>query len=261
MTIAALYLTQEGVVLGADSTTTWLIPAKEGAPNVAQLSNHAQKIFEVGDPNKGTLGVCTWGMGGFASKSIRHLVAELSDGIDKSNCPSFRDALRILVSLATEAYKATVPQGKASTFGMVLGGYVLPDRTPQAAIVEFTRPEIEPKVVDASTGRAYFFACHEIFTRLYCGYDPKLKQRIIERLGSPVFEEMTKDLALAGMSELPIRAAADYVYSLCYTTIQAYKYKFGAPVCGGPIEIAMITADRKFRWVHHKQMDSAIQFP
>jgi hypothetical protein len=29
-------------------------------------------------------------------------------------------------------------------------------------------------------------------------------------------------------------------------------------VCGGPIEIAVISSDRKFRWVRHKEWDAAI---
>jgi hypothetical protein len=55
MTIAAAYLTSEGLVLGADSTTTYSDPAG----NVVQLLNHAQKIFEVGENSR--FGFCTWG--------------------------------------------------------------------------------------------------------------------------------------------------------------------------------------------------------
>ena len=36
------------------------------------------------------------------------------------------------------------------------------------------------------------------------------------------------------------------------------KFKFGAPVCGGPIEIGFISTDRTFRWAKHKTFTSAI---
>ena len=30
------------------------------------------------------------------------------------------------------------------------------------------------------------------------------------------------------------------------------------PVCGGPIEVAVITTARRFRWVCHKELDAAL---
>lgn len=44
-----------------------------------------------------------------------------------------------------------------------------------------------------------------------------------------------------------------------YTTIQNMKFSHLAPVCGGPVEIALITGDRPFRWVRHKRLDAAIR--
>jgi len=42
------------------------------------------------------------------------------------------------------------------------------------------------------------------------------------------------------------------------TINKAMKFSHMAPVCGGPVEIAVITTDRKFRWVRHKKFDAAI---
>jgi len=261
MTIAAVYLTKEGVVLGADSTTTYTRPTAQGQEVVLQLCNHAQKIFEVGKPEKGTLAVSTWGMGEFIDKSIRHLVAEFSDAIDDGRCRDFDAALQRLLDLATPAYNRSIPAGRSAVFGLALGGYVLPDRTPRAVIIRYRSQEHAPIVEEAERGRPYFFGCPDIFDRIFWGYDSRLKQRIVERYGEAVFREMTSDLPLRGVRELPVREAANYVYFLCYATTQAYRYKYGAPVCGGAIEVALITADRRFRWIHHKRMDSAIDFP
>ncbi len=41
-------------------------------------------------------------------------------------------------------------------------------------------------------------------------------------------------------------------------TIKTMKFSHMAPVCGGPVEIAVVTTDRKFRWVRHKKFDAAI---
>ena len=57
---------------------------------------------------------------------------------------------------------------------------------------------------------------------------------------------------------LPIRDAIDFTHACIMSTIKAFKFSGLSPICGGPIEIAVITTDRKFRWVKHKQWDTAI---
>ena len=57
---------------------------------------------------------------------------------------------------------------------------------------------------------------------------------------------------------LPIREAIDWVHASIYTTIKGIKFSRFDPVCGGPIEVAVITTDRRFRWVRHKGLDAAM---
>jgi hypothetical protein len=58
---------------------------------------------------------------------------------------------------------------------------------------------------------------------------------------------------------LPIREAIDFVHACVSSTIKAMKFSTSlAQICGGPIEIAVITTDRRFRWVRHKDWDVAI---
>lgn len=78
MTIAACYVTPEGVVLGADSTASLML-----APGGFHYFNYNQKFFELGDPGAGTLGVVTWGLGGLGETSYRTLFAFLSEDIRK----------------------------------------------------------------------------------------------------------------------------------------------------------------------------------
>ena len=66
-------------------------------------------------------------------------------------------------------------------------------------------------------------------------------------------------LSSEGAVDLPIREAIDWVHASIYTTIQAMKFSHLAPVCGGPVEIAVITTDRPFRWVRHKRLDAALR--
>jgi hypothetical protein len=58
--------------------------------------------------------------------------------------------------------------------------------------------------------------------------------------------------------DLPIREAIDWLHASIYTTIKTMKFSHMTSVCGGSVEIAVITTDRRFRWVRHKGFDSAI---
>ncbi|MFZ0692580.1 MAG: hypothetical protein WAN51_00245, partial [Alphaproteobacteria bacterium] len=73
MTIAACYLSPEGVVLGADSASTYTFPSG------SHHFNYGQKLFEIGAAGTGTLGIVTWGLAAFSFGSYRTLAALLAD--------------------------------------------------------------------------------------------------------------------------------------------------------------------------------------
>lgn len=80
MTIAACYVSSEGVVFGADSTATMFVSGiGSGAPGAEHHFNYAQKIFEVGQDS--TLGMTMWGLGGLPHASHRTLIAQWADSL------------------------------------------------------------------------------------------------------------------------------------------------------------------------------------
>lgn len=83
MTIAACYLSAEGIVLGADSTSTYSLPSGN------HYFNHGQKIFEIGED--ATLALVTWGLGGLSVGSHRMLAALLADDLKKKKPTSVGD--------------------------------------------------------------------------------------------------------------------------------------------------------------------------
>jgi hypothetical protein len=88
MTIAACYVSPEGVVLGADSTTTHFVQQPDG--NQAEhYFNHGQKIYEIGDG--GALAIVTWGLGSLVQVSYRTLVAQLGDDFERNRPESLLD--------------------------------------------------------------------------------------------------------------------------------------------------------------------------
>jgi hypothetical protein len=270
MTIAAAYLTSEGVVLGADSATTVSVEPPGMAAAVAQVLTHAQKVFEVGDPGEGRFGLCTWGAGSVCGVSHRTVAARLADEVKTNPGLPVAATADALLGLVSEILQKS-PAGPREDVGYFLGGWNLEDHLPECYQLRIPA-EGEPTTRALEMGQAMFSGAPQFFTRVFRGFDPALPGRMAaalkERL-SPVpegFDRVFKDafnaasgpLVAAGLRDLPIREAIDYVHTYLHVTVKVFKFMFGAPVCGGPIEVAFVTTDRRFRWVCHKRFDSAI---
>ena len=261
MSIAAAYLTSEGVVFGADSAIT---VSPKGAPlaGALQIFNHAQKIFEIGPQRQGRMALVTWGAGNVGKLSHRTVAARLADRIDGTT--SIQRAAQILQELVLEAK----PDER---FGYFLGGTDLPSREPRCCMMDFS-PNQPVKTVDFSVGEALFQGSPDLFIRAFHGCDPGLLQMLVAHLKGAIGDKIPDiekifsvalNAALAkiphgGYQDLPIREAIDFVHMYLHLTIKGFKFRFGAPVCGGPIEIGFITTDRYFRWASHKTFGTAI---
>lgn len=286
MTIAACYLSPEGVVLGADSATTF------GSRN---HFFHGQKIFEVGKEHEATLGLTMWGRGSMERLSYRTLIARFSDDVTRHPGRPVEESAAVWSDLFWNAYtvelKSEIDRMKDLAadpnldavqkeemedlrFGLMggfcLGGYSLPDRQPTAFAITYSPDQANPDPLEEiKLGTPEFWGQPNMLQRLSLGIDPDTFLNILHAKnadGSPTWGGTTDELIaiIAGNKlnqpsrHLPIREAVDWVYSSIYTTIKAMKFANLPPVCGGPIEIAVITSDRYFRWVRHKDLDAAL---
>jgi hypothetical protein len=292
VTIAACYISPEGVVLGADSTSTY------GSPRDPHYYNNAQKLFEIGEG--GTLGVVTWGIGGLQVSSHRTLLALFADDL-KDNPPvtvseaatRWRDRFWAAYSdpacpiapliakckaLAAKApYDAAVaPNAGMRTkdedeeykrlhpnlvAGFCLAGYLLPDRVPMAFQIVFDPLQGAPVPLARPSGY-WFWGAPNMIQRLIFACDDDTRDAI-EKSGFWKGTRADLDAAIAphvlAHPIVPIRDAIDFVHACISSTIKAFKFSSLAQICGGPIELAVITTDRKFRWVWHKPWDAAIK--
>ena len=191
MTIAACYVSPEGIVLGADSTSTYGDPA-----GGQHYYNHSQKLFELGIQREtATLGAVTWGLGGLQVSSHRTLFAMLADDIANNppssvvdvanrwntrfwaaysdpNCPvvPFIVQCKLLHAKRPHIPGATPDPGmrtdaEEKTFnqlhlglvaGFCVGGYVPPDRTPAAYEIIFDPLQAKPTPIQIPTGQWRF---------------------------------------------------------------------------------------------------------
>lgn len=293
MTIAACYLSPEGLVLGADSTSTY------ANPDGHHYFNHAQKLFEVGENS--SLGIVTWGLGGLAVSSYRMLIAQLADDLEAKPpasvaevaqrwCDHFwqaytsasflaplfqrRDALRTKSEYV--AGKPPAPDSRTEVeenefarllntlgVGFCIGGHVTNNRTSAAfEIVIDAQTGTKPVPAALPVGAQKFWGVPNLILRLIRGCDIGLRNKVLSSgkwTGTEAeFDNFVDEFTLQHPGTVPIRDAIDFTYTCILSTIKAMKFSNLPQVCGGPIEIAVITNDRNFRWVRHKPLDAAI---
>lgn len=287
MTIAACYLSPEGVVLGPDSAATF------GPTNHFM---HEQKIFEIGKRGESRLGLVMWGLAAFDEISYRTLIARFSDTVAEDSGVSiellaqrwsemFWGTYTSQFANLIELFKELSQPGDTSadldeqrdelahamSGGFCLGGYALPGRTPEAYAITYSIQQDAPNIDKLAMGKPRFWGQPNMLQRLSMGIAIDTYMGILDA------RDQDGQLRWHGTSEdliqiieenrlgipsrhLPIREAIDWVHSSIYTTIKAMKFANLPPVCGGPIEVAVITSDRHFRWVRHKELDTAIGY-
>jgi len=288
MTVAACYFSSEGVVLGADSTSTVFVTGPGGQPGLQQHYNFAQKVFEFGDPGA-TAGVAIWGVGSLGDVSYRTLVAEIADEARRQSAGSLQDVAALAARMHWDQYTRAFgsflaragelhAKGKALTQdeagelayweqglsgGLCLGGRWGDSRRPGAFEVLFGPLQGGPAAAQPLTlGVPKFWGCPNLIDRLIFAMDGSLFQRVLSSgkwTGTPdELFALVQQGALGHPRDLPLREAIDWIHASIYTTIKGMKFSHLAPACGGPIEVAVITSDRPFRWVRHKHLGEAI---
>lgn len=283
MTIAACYVSSEGVVFGTDSTTTRFVDAPDGGGQIHHY-NFQQKVFEVGTDS--TIGILTWGLGNLPEISYRTIIASFSDSLNVTQFDSIADVAHMWSSYFWEIYRGALKSYFDRTqellnndpvenmdeltainnnlfVGFCIGGHTPLNHNPAAFQISCSPLYTSPKVDMLSMGMPAYWGVPNLMDRLIAGVDTNVLQHI---LNSGKWTGTDQELVQIAMttklnhpSDLPIRDAIDWVHTSIYTTIQAMKFSHMPPVCGGPIEVAVITTDRPFRWVKHKRLDAAIR--
>ena len=265
MTIAAACLTTEGVLFGADSTQTFTFQN-----GTEKFYNNAQKIFEIGKPGESRFGLCVWGDALLGDLAHRTVAARLSDLVRPDT--RLQDLVQELLALG-KSEEAT--NGRVFV-GCFLGGTQPGSRIPVCTRVMFGKKEEALLVLELPPLSALFQGAPRFFMRLHNGYDPELKDLILagvkeEMVGSTddekevaanafsvIFDRSAGKLPPMQWPTMPLRDALDYLHTYLWATVKSHKFMLGSPICGGVIELAMVTSDRPFRWVRHKPFDSAI---
>lgn len=285
MTIAACHVSPEGVVLGADSAAT--VSRGDGFPN--SHLDYAQKLFEVGEPES-SIGLVTWGIGQIGRTSHRSLAAKLGDRHETQPFATIGDMAQWLAvelwRLYETAYSAQLgrtgellsklnepsfTQDEWNELNAIIqsfsGGYCVAGRVATHRDCEAYQilwgPHMDAAQVNKLPSEApLMWGVPHMMQRLIFGFDQQTLERILASgKWNGTAEELTRLLQsqqLIQPNHLPIREAIDWVHTIIHTTIRGTKFAKWPHWCGGPVEIAVITTDRPFRWVCHKPLEAAV---
>jgi hypothetical protein len=258
MTVVVALKASEGLVLGSDSAVS--LRAAEGG--ILNVFEYGDKLSPIKDYPIGTL---TWGIGSVGDRPIKSLISEFSDGLE-----SF---LRVTTSYATPKYTVQeiaqklhtfmkekyAQAGEQSVLGMYIGGYSEGRFFPEE--YEFGIPgsdEVTRIFPDRDGKPAFGFIWRGTpapITRLIKGYDIRTPK--IFKGDTPLTDEEKKALDrlnyIIPIGSMPLQDGIDLVKFLVNTAIGISRFGLGAPVCGGEIDIAVVTRDG-FRWVKKKEL-------
>lgn len=269
MTIAVAVKVNDGFVLAADSATTLSAEGVDGTPQVVNIYNNANKIFNL---HKGLpIGALTWGRGSIGPSSIATLAKDLRvrfTGADTAR-PEWRldpDAYQ-MAEVAERAREFLEDEKFASLgladgtnlgdLGLLIGGYSAGADEPELYELAFgATPAVVPVLV-GSAGVTWH-GQPEAITRMLLGVSNAPPQALVNLGVAPADVSAYRDaiqqqIAIPFVADaMPIQDAIDFANFLVHMTIQFVRFSPGSPTVGGPIEVASITKHEGFRWVARK---------
>lgn len=257
MSIVASVKVLDGIALGADSMTQiWGSHPVTGVVGMIKSYQHAKKLFQVNDS---PLGVMTYGIGNIGKRSIESLVRDFH--MEEIKSKTVEEIAKTFQKYLLEKYDKefqAVTEVQKPQLGIYLAGYT--DKEEEHAMeYEFIFPN-EREIVKLVRAKEIFGASWRgisaPFTRLFFGNDPQLKTRL-EQIGLPKekLDEALNGFALpVAFDGMPLQDAIDFLVFILKTTIGTSTFCMGAPVCGEPIDVAIITPEKKFQWIKQKQL-------
>lgn len=266
MTICVSVSVAEGLVLAADSAVTLegqITTPKGTANGVLQQFNFANKVTRFKDY---PIGIMTWGTASISNRSIQSLIMEFEHSYQSAEEQlggfTVQGIANDLLAFMEKRYSAAYPDKKQQpVLGIYVGGYSKNQFFAEAFTVEFPKSAtwnpVRPNGPDGSPSfGASWFGQTGPLVRLIKGYDPKHLSSLIKRgADKAVVQGWVDDnesefpLVFDGM---PLQDAIDFAIYATQVVIGAFRFGVGPPICGGDVDIAVITPTT-FRWAQRKQ--------
>lgn len=258
MTITVQIKVNDGIVLASDSATT----ITTGNGNITNVYDNANKLFNL--VKTLPIGAGTWGGGSFGRSSISTLAKDyralVTATFDRGGYTIEGVTRGFADFLYTEHWKPAYSGTQSKPYtGLVVAGYSAGASDAEIWQIHFgieDEPVIERKDEPNEIALVWNGQTDAI-SRLVKGCAAELPQ-ILDLSGidgEKIAEIMQRVNALEQpliIPPMPIQDAIDLSAFLVDLTARYVRFIPGAPVVGGPIEIAAITKHEGFKWIKRK---------
>jgi hypothetical protein len=242
----------EGTVQTATGIQTGMLQSFAYANKLARIKDYP-------------IGVMFWGVGSIADRSVQSLVMEYEYGLlAKANNPNYSvtEIANGLLELLKNRYNATFPPlNQHPSMGLFVGGYSAGQFFAEEYSFDFptstdwtrVRPD---QVGGRPTFGADWFGQSGPAQRFVKGWDTLALEELIRRgAPTPIVQQWVNDSIgewQTVFDGMPIQDAIDYAKFIASLTIGWFRFGVGAPLCGGDVDVAVITPDA-FVWADRKK--------
>lgn len=281
MTICVSVKVSEGLVLAADS-----IAAVQGnlrrpdgveTEGILKTYDHARKVSHIKDYPIGTL---SWGISLIGSRSVESLIKEFEYNLPSMKEEDEKARLGKREGRAVDHYQYKVKdialgllnhirkyylsnfenmtREKLPNLGLLVSGYSSGEFFPEQWLIDLPNSDELIGRRQNLNGKPDFgadwFGLTDAMTRLHWGRDDKAIQILSEHFNTDPKEilnllvQLQYPIIFDGM---PLQDAIDFAVYVINVVIGRFRFVVGAPLCGGEIDVAVITPD-DFTWIHRK---------
>jgi hypothetical protein len=284
MTICVSVKVSEGIVLAADSTATIMgtIGKPGGAPGVLKTYDHARKLLHIKDYPIGTL---SWGTYLIGSRSVESIINEYEyslpsvvEEIEKKKRTrktpettftfSVRDIADGLLQHIKKYYDAEFEgiEDKPE-LGILVSGFSSGQYFPEQWLFSLADSKGLVVVRADINGKpdfgANWFGLTDAIIRLHHGRDDQIIKKLANRFKVPekeIFDLVSEFQYPVLFNGMPLQDAIDYATYLVNVEIGRFRFVIGAPLCGGEIDLAVITPNA-FTWIDRKTWKTNYTYP
>lgn len=253
MTIVVGVAAPDGMILAADSRTTYMIGARHRI-----ASDNAQKVYSI----CGSIGVATYGDAGIGSRTIAGLMDEfvstLADEAPRdaqaitTELGNFFDA-RYRASVAAQDVEEILEAGQFP-LGFLVAGYDN-DGIGRIREVAIPGPVVQDETEMNTADRGVVWRGQtDVIRRLVYGFDGDLFHDCAHELPEALVEPVAS-LAYVVLFPITMQDAVDLATFLIRTTVEMQRFSDGTharpgelPGCGGPARVLSIQRDGA-RWI------------
>ena len=265
MTICVSVRIPEGLVLAADSMVSLEgeVDTPQGKQRgVFQTFEFANKVTQFKDY---PIGLMSWGIASISDRSIQSLIMEFEHDylpLEKNESYTVKKIADDLLKELKRKYESKYPTGgQQPLMGLYIGGYSARQFFSDQYECEFPRSN-DWKIVreNKSDGSPSFggnwFGQGDPLRRLVKGYSSGALAELVKRGADKAIVQKWVDDSVPELplifDGMPIQDAVDFADYAVQVTIGCFRFAGGPPLCGGNIDIAVITP-AAFHWAQRKQ--------